>query len=172
MRIVKRIKTLIIVSLSVVIAACSSGGSGSTEGVNITGPWIGILNQTTGLAYDVQVDFAQFDTVGVPGNPQSTAVTFSISVLRLNSVFGEVDDVCTGATLAGAGLTLNAAANPATLVGDGFNAVVIDNMITGQIVVDDFEAIEVIIGFEEDGITPITEEVDCAFGGPLNLTRL
>ena len=171
MRIVKRIKTLLIVSLSVVIAACSSGGSGSTEGVNITGPWIGILNQTTGLAYDVQVDFAQFDTVGVPGNPQSTAVTFSISILRLNDVFGEVDDVCTGATLAGEGLTLNAAANPATLVGDGFNAVVIDNMITGQIVVDDFDSVPVEVTDPDTGETT-TVDVECAFGGPLNLTRL
>ena len=169
--IVKTIKSIFIAGSCAIVAACSSGGSGSTEGLNITGPWFGILNQTVGLAYDVQFDFAQFDTVGVPGNPQTTTVTFSISVLRLNDAFGEVDDPCTGATLSGGTLTLQAAANPATLVGDGFNAVVIDNTITGQAVFDDFDPIEVIVGFEVDG-TPITDEIECVFGGPLNLTRI
>ncbi len=162
---VKTLKTLFIISFSMVVAACSSGGTGSTEGVNISGTFFGILQESTSFAYDVQFDFAQFDTVGIPGNPQSSTVTFSITVIRLNSAAGEVPDVCTGATLAGGTLTISAAANPATLVGDGFNAVVIDNTIVGQSVFDEFEPITVINADGEE------DDVDCVFGGPINLSR-
>ncbi len=165
--IVKMIKTTLIASFCLVIAACSSGGSGSTEGLNISGRWAGTLQENRGLAYDVIFDFAQTDTVGVPGNSRSSNVTFSISVIRASDPSA---DLCTGATLSGGTLTINSEANPAILTGDGFNAVVIDNTISGQAVFEEFEPIPVVTA------NPITGELqetdfECAFGGPINLRR-
>ena len=77
---VKKIKIVIIASICAIVASCSSGGSGSTEGLNITGRWLGQLNESANLVYDVIFDFAQVDTVGVPGNPQQSQVIFSFSV--------------------------------------------------------------------------------------------
>ena len=163
---VKTIKTLFIVSFCMVIAACSSGGSGSTEGLNISGRWLGTLQETRNVAYDVIFDFAQVDTVGVPGNNRTSQVTFSFSVTRATD---PGFDICNGATLSGGTLTISSEANPAILTGDGFNAVVIDNRIQGQAVIDDFDEIDVLVT-DADGNTT-TQQVECAFGGPINLRR-
>ena len=162
---VKKIKIVIIASICAIVASCSSGGSGSTEGLNITGRWLGQLNESANLVYDVIFDFSQVDTVGVPGNPQQSQVIFSFSVTGLSAANGGGQDICSGATLSGGTLTISAAANPATLFGDGFNAVVISNRIQGQAVIDDFDDVEFI---DANGDT---QTVECSFGGPINLRR-
>jgi len=165
-----KLRLILITSICLIIAACSSGGSGSTEGLNISGRWVGTLTQSEGYVYDVVFDFAQVDTVGVPGNDRQSQVTFSFSVASLADSIGGGQDYCTGATLSGGTLTISSEANPATLFGDGFNAVVIDNRISGQTVIDDFDSITIVVGTDEDG-NEITEEIECAFGGPIELRR-
>ena len=147
--IVKMIKTTLIASFCLVIAACSSGGSGSTEGVNITGRWTGDLQLTTDVTVRIEINFAQLDTIGVPGNARSSAVTYSITFNESSDPTGVIRSCLR--TLAGETAQINSESNPATLTGDGLSAVVINNRISGQGV------------WEGDD--------DCVVGGPFAVTR-
>lgn len=149
MRTVKMIKTIFITSLLAIVAACSSGGSGSTEGLNITGRWVGDLQLTTDVTVNIEISFAQLDTVGVPGNDRSSTVTYSITFNESSDPTGTIQSCLR--TLAGETVQINSESNPATLTGDGFSAVVINNRISGQGV------------WEGDN--------DCVVGGPFAVTR-
>ncbi|MGH1427933.1 MAG: hypothetical protein ACRBEE_08335 [Arenicella sp.] len=143
------IKTTLIASFCLVIAACSSGGSGSTEGVNITGRWTGDLQLTTDVTVRIEISFAQLDTVGVPGNTRTSTVTYSVTFNESSDPTGTIQSCLR--TLAGETAQINAESNPATLTGDGLSAVVINNRISGQAV------------WEGDD--------DCVVGGPFAVTR-
>ncbi len=149
MRTVKMIKTIFITSLLALVAACSSGGSGSTEGLNITGRWTGDLQLTTDVTVNIEISFAQLDTVGVPGNARSSTVTYSITFNESSDPTGTIQSCLR--TLAGETVQINSESNPATLTGDGFSAVVINNRISGQGV------------WEGDN--------QCVVGGPFAVTR-
>ena len=172
---VKMIKIIFITGFCAIIAACSSGGSSAEiAGINISGSFQGTIQEGTGVTFDVLFDFAQAETIVDPAvsdtivAPQATTsgVTFSVTIIRVNNDPFR-NSICSGATLAGAGLTISStsASAPVILTGDGFNATVTGGQISGQVVIDDFEAVEVV----DDAGTSV--EVECEFGGIINLVR-
>lgn len=155
----KKVKIAFIAGICAVIASCSSGGTGTIEGLNISGTFNGTVSSGS-VIYNVQVDFAQTSSVGLTGSAATSPVSFSISVTSISG--GSVLlQSCVGATVSGGTLTIDSSSEPATLIGDGFTAVVPNNdQVTGQAVFDDFEDIDV------GGVT-----VECDFGGPLIVNR-
>ena len=144
---VKTIKTLFIISFSAVVASCSSGGTGTIEGFSLTGDWQGVVFETTDVAFDVLMNIAQDETLGITGGPESTTITWSITFLSTSDPNVQP---CIG-TLAGETATLTFNASNPIIAGDGFSASASTNTINGQLVV---------------------EGDDTACGGPLNLVRV
>jgi len=138
--------TSICLIISMIVAACSSGGSGSTEGLNISGRWSGNLVDSRNLGVDddgdpsggrtswsIVFDFAQTDTVGVPGNARIADVIWAYTITGVADTEGDDDtaQTCIGATQSGDSGQINSEINPATFNADGITAVVIDNKIIG-----------------------------------------
>jgi len=154
---ITKLKTIIITSLCLIIASCSSGGSGSTEGLNISGRWSGNLVDSLyagGTSFNIVFDFSQIDTVGVPGNARISDVIIAYTITGVADSNGDQSigrDCVVGISLSGEEAQINSNINPATLNGDGLTAVVIDNKIEGNLT---------------------NSDLGCGFGGPFTITRV
>jgi len=122
----KSISAILLIAL---VSACSSGNSTSLKSINLTGTWVGTIQDNPNLAYDVRILFLQENNLFQSATEQAP-VTYSITFTNPS------DGVSTGCpgTINNLTATLTLNSEPAQLSSQEFTALATNSSISGQAV--------------------------------------
>ena len=129
---VKMIKIIFITGFCAIIAACSSGGSVSSSGLNLNGTWVATANDSLNRTFEMILVITQDDVTSSSNTEASADISLEIILRDNTGFFSGVPGSITGCVLSASGGTISQVTDTIS-VGAGTDFSVVGDVTNSQV---------------------------------------